>query len=126
MSQTPFQRFVVVEFDCKHRREFPAKGNIPPVGDTMICLRCREAVKVAKHLEEYRVRCSDCRYSRPFGAAKTRAEIAASKHHNRYPYHEVKLWLGARTVHVWKRNEQHLFAKALQSKRPSGVDEYPF
>lgn len=126
MANTPFKRFIVVEFECKHRREFEAKGNIPPVGEVMICLRCRRETKVVKHLEEYRVRCSDCTYSRPFGASRLQAEIAASKHHNRFPYHQVTLWKGAAITHTWKRNEQHLFAKALQSKRPSGVDEYPF
>lgn len=126
MANTPFKRFIVVEFDCKHQREFEAKGNIPAVGDTMICLRCRHAVKVTKHREEYRVRCSDCTYSRPFGASRLQAEIAASKHHNRFPYHEVKLWLGAQSVHTWKRNEQHLFAKSLPRKRVSDLDLPPF
>lgn len=126
MANTPFERFKVVEFACRHRREFPAKGNVPQKGDAIYCLRCRAETTVIKHLEEYRVRCSDCRYSRPFGAAKTRAEIAASKHHNRYPYHEVKLWLGARTVHVWKKNEQHLFAKSLPGKHVSDLDLPPF
>ncbi len=126
MSQDPFQRFVVIEFACKHRREFPAKGNIPAVGEAMYCLRCRAETRVIKQLEEYRVRCSDCRYSRPFGAAKIRAEIAASKHHNRFPYHEVNLWLGTRTVHTWKRNEQKLFTEPLPESGASGVDAYPF
>lgn len=126
MGNTPFQRFTVVEFDCKHRREFPAKNNPPAVGDILYCLQCRDSVKVTKHLEEYRVRCSDCRYSRPFGANRLQAEIAASKHHNRYPYHEVTMWLGARTARVWPKNEQHLFAKALPGNRPSDVDVPPF
>jgi len=126
MSQTPFQRFTVVEFSCRHRREFPAKGNIPRRGDSIYCLSCRSETTVLKHLEEYRVRCSDCRYSRPFGANRLQAEIKASKHQNRYPYHEVKLWHGAQTVHVWKRNEAHLFAKALPGNRPSDVDVPPF
>lgn len=126
MANTPFQRFVVIEFDCKHRREFPAKGNIPVPGEEMYCLRCRAAVKVVQQLEEYRVRCSDCTYSRPFGAARLQSEIAASKHHNRFPYHEVKLWLGARTVRTWKRNEDHLFTKSLPRKRVSDLDLPPF
>src|SRR3546814_1074844 len=81
MANTPFARFVVIEFACRHRREFPAKGNIPQKGDAMYCLKCRAETTVIKHLEEYRVRCSDCRYSRPFGAAKTRSEIARSEEH---------------------------------------------
>lgn len=126
MANTPFDRFVVIEFACKHRREFPAKGNVPAKGDAIICLRCRSETTVVRKLEEYRVRCSDCRYSRPFGANSLQAEIAASKHHNRYPYHLVTLWHGVRKAREWPRNEQQLFTKALPGDPASQVDVPPF
>lgn len=126
MANVPFTRFTVVEFDCRHRREFPAKGNIPQVGDAMYCLRCRRETIVRKHLEEYRVRCSDCTYSRPFGANRLRSEIAASKHHNKFPYHEVTLWLGINKAHVWPKNEQKLFTESLPGKDVDRVDRPPF
>lgn len=126
MASLPFKRFVVVEFECHHTRDFPYMGNLPAVGEALWCLRCRRETKVIKHLKEYRVRCSDCPYSRGFGANSLQAEIAASKHHNRYPYHEVKLWHGVDVAHVWARNPDSIFAKALLSEKHGGVDQPPF
>jgi transcription elongation factor Elf1 len=126
VANAPFERFVVVEFACRHRREFSVKSNVPPLGEHMICLRCRRETTVIKHLEEYRVRCSDCLYSRPFGANRLQAEIAASKHHNRYPYHEVTMWKGTHKAHTWERNQQQLFAKSLPRKPVDTLDLPPF
>lgn len=126
MANIPFKRYVVVEYECRHRREFSAGGHVPPVGENMYCLTCRRETVVIKHLDEYRVRCSDCRYSRPFGANRLQAEIAASKHHNRFPYHEVTMWKGHRSEHVWKRNEAKIFTEPLPGKRAAQVDLPPF
>ena len=126
MANAPFARFKVVEYSCRHRREFPVKGNIPALGEKVWCPRCTRESSVIKHLEEFRVRCSNCPYSRAFGANRLQAEIAASKHHNKLPWHEVTLWFGSKKDHIWPKNDQHLFAKALPRTPVDTVDLPPF
>ena len=126
MANTPFERYIVVEFACRHRREFTVKHNVPAIGESLYCLRCRRDTTVVKHLKEYRIRCSDCRYSRPFGANRLQAEIAASKHHNRFPNHLVTMWEGVDKAHEWARNDQKLFTKNLPRKAVDTLDLPPF
>lgn len=116
---------MMAEFDCHHKRSFE-RSKCPKVNERMYCLTCRQEVTVLQIVDEYRVRCEDCTYSRPFGANRLQAEIKASRHHNRFPYHEVSLYLGTQKIHEWPKNEQHLFAKSLPGKRVSDVDLPPF
>lgn len=125
MSRGYSAPYVMVEFSCHHKRSFERK-RIPPRGEVMYCLTCRQEVVVVGTIDEYRIRCNDCTYSRPYGANKLQAEIQGSKHHNRYPYHEVILIHGTQEIHKWPKNEQHLFAKSLQGKRVSDLDLPPF
>lgn len=82
----------VVEFECHHTRIF-----IPPtpkVGDILWCPRCNGERKVITAPAEFRIRCQNCIYSRPFGAAKLNAEIAAAKHRLKNPDHVVRIFNG--------------------------------
>jgi hypothetical protein len=122
----PFERYMVVEFACHHRREFRVTDGIPQVGEKLICLQCRKGTKVVRHYEEFRIRCSNCRYGRAFGLNRLQAEIAASKHHNRNPHHMVSLWLGAQKIRKWPPNEQQLFTKTLPRNAVDNIDVPPF
>lgn len=46
----------------------------------MICRQCGRPIKVIGVQEEFRVRCTECRYSRGFGQGRTTAETYAAKH----------------------------------------------
>lgn len=89
-------------YSCRHYREFTER-NAPTIGDELLCVKCDKLVRVIAMVEEYRVRCSSgrCKYSANFGQAKLRSEIAASKHHRKFPKHEVKLFKGSELVHTW-------------------------
>lgn len=117
--------FVIVVFDCNHKRSFE-RARCPQPGDEMICVSCRKPVTVTDVVEEYRVRCSNCTFSRPYGQNRVQAEIVGSKHHNRYPHHEVKLFLGTKQVHIWRPNPDGLFTKILHGKNVEDLALPPF
>lgn len=125
MARSIHAPYIMVVFDCHHKRSFE-RAKAPVKGDRLYCLTCRQEVTVTAKVDEFRVRCNDCTFSRPYGANRLQAEIMASRHHNRYPYHEVTLILGTKIERTWPKNEQHLFAKALPGKRVSDVDLPPF
>jgi hypothetical protein len=62
---------------CKHLQEFKPR---PEIGDDVWCRLCRDYRKVLVLQSDYRARCRDCRYSRPFGRAMWAADQAARKH----------------------------------------------
>lgn len=86
----------IVEFECHHTRVFPDPA--PKMGELLWCLRCAREVKVIRGSLEWRVRCMNCIYSRPFGAAKVNAEIAAAKHRMSHTDHVVGLYNGITLV----------------------------
>jgi hypothetical protein len=51
--------------------------------------------------DEYRIRCRNCVYSRPYGTAKLNAEIGATKHRKANPGHVVELRNGNRFVRTF-------------------------
>jgi hypothetical protein len=70
-----------ITLSCGHSTIF--KGSvlaIPSVGDEIYCRRCEAAVMVFAAQDEISVRCTECRYIRPFGQAMVTAETAASVH----------------------------------------------
>lgn len=87
----------LIEFECHHTREFVQPT--PKIGEVLWCFRCAESVRVIEAPAEYKLRCDDCSYSKPFGVARLNAEIAAAKHRMRHPGHTVKIFNGAKLVH---------------------------
>lgn len=62
---------------CRHTQEFrPA----PEIGDEVYCRRCHGYRHVLALQSDYRARCRDCNYSRPFGRAMFAADGAARRH----------------------------------------------
>lgn len=100
---------VSVLYTCQHYREFTER-NAPSPGDELFCLKCDKLVRAVSIVDEYRVRCCSgrCKYSSNFGQAKLRSEIAASKHHRKFPKHEVKLFKGSELVHTWPAQSSDL------------------
>lgn len=85
-----------VTFECGHKRVFPAPT--PKVGEILWCPQCAKDVKVMFAPDEWRIRCTGCIYSRPFGAAQLNAEISAAKHRMKHPDHAVRIYNGAKLV----------------------------
>lgn len=94
----------IIEFDCRHTRVFPDPA--PKVGDTLWCLRCNKDVRVVRGTNEYRIRCQNCIYSRPFGTARLNAEIAAAKHRMSHTEHVVHLYNGTEFLRRFPDRDQ--------------------
>lgn len=58
------------------------------------CNRCRKELVVIRGVNEWRIQCQNCIYSRPFGAAKLNAEVSAAKHRMKHPDHVVRIYSG--------------------------------
>lgn len=86
----------VIEFECHHTRVFQQPA--PKVGDILWCPKCNRDVGVIRGVSEWRIRCQNCIYSRPFGSAKLNAEISAAKHRMRNPAHVVRIYNGSKFV----------------------------
>jgi len=108
----------VIEFDCHHSRTFPDPA--PKVGEMLWCPRCNKDVRVIVAPKEWRIRCSGCIYSRPFGAAQINAEIAAAKHRLRNPDHVVRIYNGSSLVKTFGKSYQTVI------KMSSDSDQIPF
>lgn len=80
--------------DCHIKFPLPA----PKVGDLVWCTRHHD-VRVVSVDAEWRVKCRDCRYSRPFGAAELTAMTAGSKH-GLIKRHTVDVYRGGKRVHT--------------------------
>lgn len=118
-------KYVMVQFACGHSREWERAKKPQPLQDAW-CLRCHKTVDIALVLEEYRVRCYGCRYSRPFGMARKNAEIKGAQHHNKHPDHEVKILYGDKPVHVYPIQSEQIFTKILPAGAPSELEKPPF
>lgn len=94
----------VVTFDCRHVRIWQA--NPPIINETVWCPQCRKEVKVLSAPAEWRIRCRDCAYSRPFGTGKTGAEIAAAKHRQAHPGHVIEIRNGNVIANVFGLRDQ--------------------
>ena len=109
---------------CRHYREFDS-SHAPKKGDDMWCFRCRTWGKCESLNKEFKVWCRGCKWSRGFGRNRLQAEIKASKHHNRFPEHEVWLAEGSDVVHQWKPQPNALcgLSKISAKNRSSGVEQ---
>jgi hypothetical protein len=56
---------------------------------------------------EYRVRCTECRYSRGYGSARITALTKASKHALQ-KRHKVNIWLGRKVIETAGSNVAQL------------------
>lgn len=104
------KKYSIVEFDCHHTREFEIR-HVPPKGEIMYCLRCDDRVQVIRVVAEYRIECDECRLSRGFGAARLQAEIKGARHHNRKPWHQVRVTCNGDTIHIFKAEPDGLFTR---------------
>lgn len=106
MSKT-FKYTVLVVLDgCSHTPEYDWQYR-PLEGDAIYCYKCASVRTYVRYMDQYRVQCDDCRFTRNKGTAKLNAEIEASKHHLKNPDHMVKLFLGRQVVHIWKRSAEN-------------------
>lgn len=80
---------------CEHYLFFTSP--IPVVGETLYCHHCREAKDITKVLDEYRIRCTKCRYGRTFGQAEMSAQVFAAKH-ALTRHHTVNVFLGTKVL----------------------------
>ena len=101
--------------DCKHKLNM--RGAPPKVGDDIWCPRCGEVRIVDSAQPEYRVRCTQCRYSRGYGSARVTALTKASKHALQ-KRHKVNIWLGRKIIETSGAN--------LSQLNLSDVDTPPF
>lgn len=93
-----------VILQCLHHIVFPMSP--PKRGELILCRRCGDYKTVIVTESAYKVRCKGCRYTRLFGVAKLKAEGAAIKHRQRYPWHVVQLWDGKDIVHTYQGDLQ--------------------
>lgn len=109
---------------CRHYREFDS-AHAPKKGDDMWCFRCRTWGKCESLTKEFKIWCRGCKWSRGFGRNRLQAEIKASKHHNRFPEHEVWLAEGGDVVHRWMPQPNALFglSKISAKTRSRGVEQ---
>lgn len=91
----------IITLACGHTLLF--RRNIPLVGEIALCLRCRTYKDVTHAPAEWRIKCGTCRHAAPFGAAKTLAEVGASKHRRvkGNEAHIVAIYNGAKLVRVF-------------------------
>ncbi len=97
---------IMAVMTCRHYREFDS-AHAPKKGDDMWCFRCRTWGKCESLTKEFKIWCRGCKWSRGFGRNRLQAEIKASKHHNKFPEHEVWLAEGGDVVHRWNPNQTH-------------------
>lgn len=108
-----------VTFECGHKWLFPAP--VPKMGEILWCMKCRKESVVKFALDEFRIRCEGCTYSRPFGAARLGAEIAAAKHRQRFPGHVVRLLNGCEVVKRFGENRYQTVIPVGDSR----IDDVP-
>lgn len=94
----------LVTLECLHTTFF--RPPAPKVYSIIWCVRCRKEVKVINAPAEWRIRCVECIYSRPFGTSRSDAEIAIGKHRGKYPTHNVKLFNGHRLINIYGNRDQ--------------------
>lgn len=86
----------VVLLECGRTLIFNAPA--PKTGERVWCFRHSEYTRVKSGSAELRVRCADCRYSRPYGVAIETAHASAARHRKRNPSHTVRVMRGAEVV----------------------------
>lgn len=69
---------------------------------------------------EWRIRCANCIYSRPFGAAQLNAEISAAKHRQNHPDHVVKIFNGNKLVKAFGNRNQTVMPMTPESDQAAG------
>ncbi len=85
-----------IQLTCGHRKHFDVP--VPLKGDTIFCIKCNAYFAVLTDVrEEYRIRCTVCRYGRQYGTDKVNAEFSAGKHATNRG-HKVALYKGDRFV----------------------------
>jgi len=87
---------------CHHTRNYKV-SQIPDAGKESWCFRCQCYSIVMHHVLDFGFKCMGCRYARTFGAARLNMEIAASRHHRRFPTHEVIGFKGDEKLHTWAK-----------------------
>lgn len=87
---------------CDHTRNYKIK-DVPRAGDEAWCFKCQRYSIVMHLVIDFGFRCTTCKYARSMGAARLTMEIAASRHHKRYPHHEVIGFKGDDVHHIWAK-----------------------
>lgn len=82
-----------VVLSCSHVLYFE-EGITPRKDDHIWCRYCEEYKRVESAPDAYKIDCQQCEYVRPFGAARTNAEIAAARHSISNTGHVVKMFNG--------------------------------
>jgi hypothetical protein len=81
----------LIVYKCKHVRMY--EEPVPLNGELVWCVQCANEVYVTSSLNDYRIRCENCIYSRKFGVVLRDAEVAASRH-SRSKQHCVRVYDG--------------------------------
>jgi hypothetical protein len=92
------QAIIPVILFCDHELLF--KSYPPKMAERVWCPRCTDMQTVKVAPPEFRVKCRNCRLSRPFGQSREDAERLAAKHHN-VKNHTVELRDGYAVLYTW-------------------------
>lgn len=84
-----------VELSCRHVMSYAPP--YPVLDDTVYCRECRDYRVVTGTIDDYRIRCVDCRLSRVYGRDHDRASRAASMHVLKYS-HTVSIMDGSEVI----------------------------
>ena len=124
---TTIKAQIMAVMECRHWRVFDST-HVPPIGDNMYCFRCKKFTTCVAHNVEFRIVCKGCKWSRSYGRSKLNAEIAASRHHQKNPEHEIWMAEGPKVIHKWKAQPNALFglSKISAKKRTETLDLPPF
>ena len=94
----------IITFDCGHTVLF--RQPTPKIGDFGYCIKCRMETRVMHAPPEWRIRCTNCKYSRRFGASRDDALIAVGKHRRMYPLHVLKVQNGNSPPEIYGNRDQ--------------------
>lgn len=116
--------WITLAYECGHKREVKREGT-PDVGEKWYCFRCHEKKRIEARIESWRIKCSDCTYSRSYGGVRLQAEVKAGRHH-RSKGHEITMYKGAEVWHVWATKITPDFTVILPSEGANEMEVPPY
>jgi hypothetical protein len=102
----------LVRLECDHLIAFQ-RAYLPPLGERLWCIRCRNYRPATQHAGMYRSLClvRGCKYSRWHGAARLTAQRAADKHCAENAEHVAVVTLGTERISVHGENREQYRAQ---------------